>query len=78
MLVSIEPAVAFDSTDFHITGDGGADTDSIADYIAAGAWAISGSWICNKGLINAGDMQKVTELTGQALHVIEEARKAER
>lgn len=53
---------------------GGVDAGNAADYIKAGAWAIGGTWICKKKLIDEGDMAKISELTKEALQIIKDAR----
>ncbi|MBS7654854.1 bifunctional 4-hydroxy-2-oxoglutarate aldolase/2-dehydro-3-deoxy-phosphogluconate aldolase [Candidatus Bathyarchaeota archaeon] len=53
---------------------GGINAKNLADFIKAGAWAIGGTWICKKELINSGEMEKISELTAEALKIIKEAR----
>ena len=53
---------------------GGINAKNLVDYIKAGAWAIGGTWICKKELINKGEMAKISELTSEALQIIKEAR----
>lgn len=54
---------------------GGINSKNLADFIKAGAWAVGGSWICKKELINSGEMTKISELTSEALRIIREARR---
>lgn len=53
---------------------GGVDAKNLPDFIKAGAWAIGGTWICKKELIDKGDMSRISELTSEALRIIKEAR----
>jgi 2-dehydro-3-deoxyphosphogluconate aldolase/(4S)-4-hydroxy-2-oxoglutarate aldolase len=53
---------------------GGVNAKNLADYVNAGAWAIGGTWICKKELIDKGEMSKISELTKEALKIIKEAR----
>ena len=53
---------------------GGINAKNLVDYIKAGAWAIGGTWICKKELINKGEMAKISRLTSEALQIIKEAR----
>jgi 2-dehydro-3-deoxyphosphogluconate aldolase/(4S)-4-hydroxy-2-oxoglutarate aldolase len=53
---------------------GGVNAKNLADFIKAGAWAIGGTWICKKELIERGEMAKISELTAEALQIIKEAR----
>ena len=53
---------------------GGINAKNLADFIKAGAWAIGGTWICKKELIDNGEMAKISELTAEALKIIKEAR----
>lgn len=54
---------------------GGVNAGNLADYIKAGAWAIGGTWVCKKEFIDKGEMAKISELTREALRIINEARK---
>jgi 2-dehydro-3-deoxyphosphogluconate aldolase/(4S)-4-hydroxy-2-oxoglutarate aldolase len=54
---------------------GGVNAGNLADYIKAGAWAVGGTWICKRDLIEAGDFAKVSELIKEALQIIRAARK---
>jgi len=54
---------------------GGINAKNLADFIKAGAWAIGGTWICKKELIDNGEMEKISELTAEALRIIKEARR---
>lgn len=54
---------------------GGINAENLADYIKSGAWAIGGTWICRKELIDKGEMAKISELTSEALRIMKEARK---
>ena len=54
---------------------GGINAKNLADYIKAGAWAIGGTWICKKELINKGEIAKISEITSKALQIIKEAKR---
>ena len=54
---------------------GGVNAGNLAEYIKAGAWAIGGTWICKKELIEAGNFAKISELAREALNIIAAARK---
>ena len=54
---------------------GGVNAGNLAEYIKAGSWAVGGTWVCKKELIDKGEMMKITELTKEALRIINEARK---
>lgn len=54
---------------------GGVSASNVAEYIKAGAWAVGGTWMCKRELIEAGDFAKISELVKEALDVLAEARK---
>jgi 2-dehydro-3-deoxyphosphogluconate aldolase/(4S)-4-hydroxy-2-oxoglutarate aldolase len=54
---------------------GGVNTGNLAEYLKAGSWAVGGTWICKKDLIEAGNFTKISELTKEALQIIAETRK---
>ena len=54
---------------------GGVSAENLADYLKAGVWAIGGTWVCKKDLIDKGDFTRISELTKQALRIIAETRK---
>jgi 2-dehydro-3-deoxyphosphogluconate aldolase/(4S)-4-hydroxy-2-oxoglutarate aldolase len=53
---------------------GGINAKNLADFVKAGAWAIGGTWICKKELIDNGEMEKISELTAEALRIVKKAR----
>jgi 2-dehydro-3-deoxyphosphogluconate aldolase/(4S)-4-hydroxy-2-oxoglutarate aldolase len=53
---------------------GGINAKNLGDYVKAGAWAIGGTWICKKELIDKGEMAQISELTSEALRIVKEAR----
>lgn len=55
---------------------GGIGPDNLADYCKAGAWAVGGTWICRRELIDRNEFTKITELTKEALRIIAENRKS--
>jgi len=54
---------------------GGVNAGNLANYIRGGAWAVGGTWICKKELINSGDFGKISQLVKEALQTIIEARR---
>jgi 2-dehydro-3-deoxyphosphogluconate aldolase/(4S)-4-hydroxy-2-oxoglutarate aldolase len=54
---------------------GGIDANNLADYLEAGAWAVGGTWICKRELIQAGNFSRISDLAREALHIIREVRK---
>jgi 2-dehydro-3-deoxyphosphogluconate aldolase/(4S)-4-hydroxy-2-oxoglutarate aldolase len=54
---------------------GGVNAGNLAEYIKAGAWAVGGTWICKKDLIEAGNFSKISELVREALSIIAATRK---
>lgn len=54
---------------------GGVNAGNLADYVKAGAWAVGGTWMCKKELIEAGNFAKISELVKEALSIMAEARK---
>jgi len=53
---------------------GGVSAENLSEYIKAGAWAVGGTWICKKELIESGDFATMTKLIKEAKHIIAEAR----
>jgi len=54
---------------------GGVNATNLAEYIKAGAWAVGGTWVCKRDLIEAGNFTKTSELIKEALQIIAAARK---
>lgn len=54
---------------------GGVNADNLAEYIKGGAWAVGGTWLCKKDLIESGNFAKISELIKEALAIIAAARK---
>jgi 2-dehydro-3-deoxyphosphogluconate aldolase/(4S)-4-hydroxy-2-oxoglutarate aldolase len=54
---------------------GGVNAGNLADYLKAGSWAVGGTWICKKELVDSEDFQKISELIKEALAIIATARK---
>jgi len=54
---------------------GGVNAGNLAEYIKAGAWAVGGTWVCKRDLIEAGNFTKISELIKEALQIIAAARK---
>jgi 2-dehydro-3-deoxyphosphogluconate aldolase/(4S)-4-hydroxy-2-oxoglutarate aldolase len=54
---------------------GGVNAENAADYIKGGAWAVGGTWICKKELIDSSNFTQISKLTKEALTLIRVARK---
>ena len=54
---------------------GGVNAGNLAEYIKAGAWAVGGTWICQRDLIETSNFAKISELIKEALQIIAAARK---
>jgi 2-dehydro-3-deoxyphosphogluconate aldolase/(4S)-4-hydroxy-2-oxoglutarate aldolase len=54
---------------------GGVNAGNLAEYLKAGAWAVGGTWICKKDLIEAGNFTKISELVKEALQIIGATKK---
>jgi Entner-Doudoroff aldolase len=54
---------------------GGVNADNLAEYFKAGAWAVGGTWLCKKELIESENFTKISELVKEALATIATARK---
>jgi Entner-Doudoroff aldolase len=54
---------------------GGVNAGNLADYLKAGSWAVGGTWICRKELVDSGDFEKISELIKEALAIIATTRK---
>ena len=53
---------------------GGVNANNAADYIKGGAWALGGTWICKKELIESGNYEQISQLVKEALAVVQAAR----
>lgn len=53
---------------------GGVTAENLSEYIRAGAWAVGGTWICRKELIESRDFSTITRLVKEAKDIIAEAR----
>jgi len=54
---------------------GGVSAANLAEYVKAGAWAVGGTWLCKRDLIEAGNFAKISELVKEALSIIAATRK---
>jgi len=54
---------------------GGVNAGNLAEYIKGGSWAVGGTWLCKKDLIETGNFAKISELVKEALTIIATARK---
>jgi 2-dehydro-3-deoxyphosphogluconate aldolase/(4S)-4-hydroxy-2-oxoglutarate aldolase len=54
---------------------GGVNAGNMAEYFKAGSWAVGGTWICKRDLIQAGNFAKISELAKEALSIIATTRK---
>jgi 2-dehydro-3-deoxyphosphogluconate aldolase/(4S)-4-hydroxy-2-oxoglutarate aldolase len=55
---------------------GGVNASNLAEYIKAGSWAVGGTWICKKQLIETGNFAKISELVKEALGIIATTRES--
>jgi len=53
---------------------GGVNANNAADYIKGGAWALGGTWICKKELIDSSNFGQISQLVKEALTVLQAAR----
>ena len=54
---------------------GGVNADNLRDYFKAGAWAVGGTWICRKNLIENDDYTRISELVREAVQLVKDARR---
>jgi len=54
---------------------GGVNASNLAEYIKGGSWAVGGTWLCKRDLIDSGNFAKISELVKDALAIIAAARK---
>jgi 2-dehydro-3-deoxyphosphogluconate aldolase/(4S)-4-hydroxy-2-oxoglutarate aldolase len=54
---------------------GGVNASNAAEYLKGGAWALGGTWICKKDLIQSGNFAQISQLVKEALTVVDAARK---
>ncbi len=54
---------------------GGVTINNLPEYFKAGVWAVGGTWMCKKEIINEGNFDKIATYTKEALQVIAEIRK---
>ena len=50
---------------------GGVNASNAADYIKGGAWAVGGTWICKKEMIDSGNFAQISQLAKEALCALE-------
>jgi 2-dehydro-3-deoxyphosphogluconate aldolase/(4S)-4-hydroxy-2-oxoglutarate aldolase len=54
---------------------GGVNAGNLAEYFKAGSWAVGGTWICKRELLDSGNFDKISELTKEAREIIATTRK---
>ena len=54
---------------------GGVNASNLAQYLDGGAWAVGGTWICKRELLDSDNFDKISELTKEALSIISATRK---
>jgi 2-dehydro-3-deoxyphosphogluconate aldolase/(4S)-4-hydroxy-2-oxoglutarate aldolase len=54
---------------------GGVHAGNLAEYVKGGSWAVGGTWLCKRDLIDTGNFAKISELVKEALTIIATARK---
>ncbi len=55
---------------------GGVNADNLGDYFKAGAWAVGGTWVCRRKLIEKSDYARISELIREAVRLVTDARRA--
>ena len=53
---------------------GGVSAENLSEYMKAGAWAVGGTWICKKELIESGDFAAISKLVKEATRIVAKAR----
>jgi len=53
---------------------GGVNAENVEDYIKGGAWAVGGTWICKKDLVESSNFQQISQLTKNAVALVAAAR----
>jgi Entner-Doudoroff aldolase len=54
---------------------GGVNAGNLAEYLRTGSWAVGGTWICKKELVDSGEFGKISELIKEALTIVASTRK---
>ena len=54
---------------------GGVNADNLCGYFKAGAWAVGGTWVCRRNLIEKGDYARISELIRKAVRLVTDARR---
>ena len=54
---------------------GGVNASNLTEYIKSGSWAVGGTWICKRDLIESGNFTKISELAKEAMAIIANAKK---
>ena len=54
---------------------GGVNAGNLADYLKAGSWAVGGTWLCKRDLIDSSNFARISELVKEALAIIATTRK---
>jgi 2-dehydro-3-deoxyphosphogluconate aldolase/(4S)-4-hydroxy-2-oxoglutarate aldolase len=52
---------------------GGVNPSNLSEYIKGGSWAVGGTWLCKRNLIDSGNFTKISELVKEALAIIAKA-----
>lgn len=53
---------------------GGVDLSNLSEYVHPAVYAVGGSWMCPRALIDAGRFDEITELCRQSVEVLRQAR----
>ena len=53
---------------------GGVSAENLFEYMKAGAWAVGGTWICKKELIESENFAAISKLVNEATRIVAEAR----
>ena len=54
---------------------GGVNPSNLAEYMKGGSWAVGGTWLCKRDLIDSGNFAQISKLVKEALSIIAAARK---
>ena len=54
---------------------GGVNASNLSEYLRGGSWAVGGTWICKKELIDSSNFAQVSQLIKDARALIDAARK---
>ncbi|HUK26946.1 MAG TPA: bifunctional 4-hydroxy-2-oxoglutarate aldolase/2-dehydro-3-deoxy-phosphogluconate aldolase [Candidatus Acidoferrales bacterium] len=53
---------------------GGVNAETVTEYVKGGAWAVGGTWICKKDLVDSSNFRQISQLTKNAVALVAAAR----